>query len=480
MSYTSFGYYILAGVSVLFYYGMPIRKRWIVLLAASSVFYILVCGRDPGQIAVFFLTILVSYMAGLLLERKRGNRKLLIAAAVISSAPLLLARADSLLPASLLPGNGLDMILPVGMAFYSLQIISYLADVSRGNIPAQRNFAKYALFVSFFPQILQGPIPRYGQLEQQLVKGHRFKAENIVRGYLLIVWGFFLKFMIADKAGIVVNTVYNDPQMYQGGFVLAAGVLYSLQLYADFLACTTISQGVSRLFGITLMDNFRHPYLAVAVKDFWRRWHLSLSSWLRDYIYIPLGGNRKGKVRKYINILITFAISGIWHGNGVHYLVWGITHAVYQILGELLAPFRKKVKQITGVKPGSRVERLIAQFITFNLVMLAWILFRASSPGEGIRMVLSIFTVRNPWIFFDDSMLNLGLSWKEWCVLFLSVCVLRKVSLRQEEGISLTDRLLAQPLFVRWLCYIAAALLVMVFGTYGFGFQAADFIYQQF
>ena len=234
------------------------------------------------------LTIIVSYIGGIVLDRNR-NKLLCALFLIVSIAPLLAVKGNVFIGKSL-PGGGLkSLIVPLGLSFYSLQIYSYLFDVYKERIKPQRNFFKYCLYVSYFPQIMQGPIPRYAQLGGQLYEGHSFDPEQASRGLQLVIWGFFLKYMIAEKAAVIVNTVFNNHEMYQGIFALVAGILYSIQLYADFLACVCMCRGVSEALGINLAENFMQPYRARSIKDFWRRWHISLSSWLRDYVYIPLG-----------------------------------------------------------------------------------------------------------------------------------------------------------------------------------------------
>lgn len=359
-----------------------------------------------------------------------------------------------------------------------MQIIEYLADIYSGKIKAQRNPFKYALFISFFPQIIQGPIPRYSQLSDQLLKGRRFDAEIFVKGFMLIIWGFFLKLCIADKAGIVVNRVFDSFPTYQGIYVIIAGVLYSIQLYADFLSCTSLAQGVSNLFGINLVDNFMHPYFAVSVKDFWRRWHISLSSWLRDYVYIPLGGNRKGTFRKHIHMLLTFAVSGIWHGNGYKYLFWGLLHGLYQVIGDCIKPVKEKVRATLKIRRDQMFSPTIHRTITYILVMLAWIIFRADCLKTGISMICSIVTVHNPWILTNDALYSLGLDWKEFHLLLFCIIVLLLVSAVQENGINIRDRVLEKNICVRWAIYIGVILFIVIFGTYGYDAQV--FIYGGF
>ena len=207
--------------------------------------------------------------------------------------------------------DGFHWVIPMGLAFYTLQMLSYLIDIASGKINAEKNLARYALYISFFPQILQGPIPRWSELAPQLFEGHEIREKNLREGLQLVLWGFFLKWMIADKAAILVNTVFDRFPSYQGVYILIAGILYSLQLYTDFLACVTLSQGVAQLFGISLADNSHQPYFSRSIREFWRRWHISLSRWLKDYVYIPLGGSRRGTAQKYRNLLLTFLISGL-------------------------------------------------------------------------------------------------------------------------------------------------------------------------
>jgi len=342
-----------------------------------------------------------------------------------------------------------------------------------------KNFFRFLLYVIYFPHILQGPIARYNRLGVQFAKEHRFDYKRFCFGLQLVLWGFFLKYMIADRAAVFVNAVFASPDMYRGAYVVAAGALYSIQLYADFLACVNLSIGVAEAFGIQLVNNFDHPYFARSIKDFWRRWHMSLSSWLRDYVYIPLGGNRKGRVRKYLNLLLVFLVSGLWHGSGVQFLAWGAIHAVYQIVGDITLPVRQLLKDLLGIRQDSRSDALFQRVCTFILVAFAWVLFRAESLEVGLDMLGSVFTTRNPWVFFNDALLQLGLDWKEWVVLGLSVATLYQAG-RLQERMCVRDRILAQPLVYRWAFYVVAILIVIVFGTYGYGFNAADFIYGGF
>ncbi len=399
---------------------------------------------------------------------------------IFSAAPLIVTKFGDLIESSSAGGKEISWIIPIGLSFYSMQIISYLVDVYRGDCSAQKNPLKYTLYVSFFPIIIQGPISRYSQLSETLYKGTAYDFEKIMRGVQLIIWGVFLKYMIAEKSAIVVDYIFENSKVYSGCYILLAGILYSIQLYTDFLSCVTISRGVAGLFGIELVNNFNHPYFSTSIKEFWRRWHISLSEWLRDYIYIPLGGNRKGKVRKYFNLICTFAVSGLWHGSRWKYIVWGLMHAVYQIIGDAIHKPKDAILEKISLSKDSKARKIIDMIITSFLVMVAWIIFRADTLAEGFMMIGAMFSNFNPWIFFDNSIFDFGLSQKDFEILAVSVLILIAVSAVQENGIKIRDWFNRQSLIIRWIIYLCAIWSVWIFGTYGIGFDAADFIYGGF
>lgn len=486
MTYTSLGFYLLVLLMLALYYAIPLRFRWTVLLVGSIVFYYLACGEGC---LLLFITALLSYGLALELQSfrekyassRRGLQRLLLFLALLPVVlPWLMIKNGNFFLPVLLHRPGFSWIVPLGISFYTLQIVSYLVDVYRGRVDAQKNPAKYFLFVLFFPQIVQGPIPRYEQLAGQLYEGHHFHEEKFVKGLQLILWGFFLKFMIADKADIVVGTVFDSPEKYAGCYIFVAAALYSVELYADFMACVSISKGTAGLFGIALADNFKRPYFSTSIQEFWRRWHISLSMWLRDYIYIPLGGGKKGVLRKYGNLIVTFVVSGIWHGSGYKFLFWGMMHAAYQIIGNLTIPLKNRFYRFLGLSERSGTRKLIQRIGVFFWVMLAWIIFRADSLRNGLQMIKKMFSVWNPWVFFDDSLLRLGLGWKEWCILLLSMLLLLCVGILQEKGMAVREVILHKAVYIRWTLYILVILCIMVFGTYGFGYQGQDFIYGGF
>lgn len=292
--------------------------------------------------------------------------------------------------------NKLGIVVPLGISFYTLSVIGYLIDVYRMKYAPSRNFLKFLLFVCYFPHILQGPIARYNQLSQQFEEYHAFDYNRVTMGLQLMVWGYIKKMIIADRAAIFVDSVYGQYQLADGMILLIASVLYSIQIYADFSGCVDIASGVSKVLGIDLICNFRQPYLAESINDFWKRWHISLSSWFRDYLYIPLGGNRKGIWRRWLNVLIVFVVSGFWHGVGINYIVWGLLHGIYQVIGYLLLPVRKKTAQILHFSEKTSAGRALHILATFLLVNFAWIYFRVSSIGDANIIIKNIITDFSP------------------------------------------------------------------------------------
>ncbi len=483
MTYTSFGFYIFVILLLALYYIVPLCFRWIILLAGSVIFYFIAYKTGWW---IILGTIIFSYVAGIFIQwikekckETEGQAKaIFIIMVILVILPWFAIKDSNFIIVYMLHREQIPWVVPMGISFYTLQIISYLSDIYTGKIMAQKNFAKYMLFILFFPQVIQGPVPRYSQLSGQLYNGHIFNESTFVKGLQMVLWGFFLKFMIADKAAVIVDKIFGEPYVYTGYYVLVAGILYSLELYTDFLACVKISQGVAAMFGITVINNFMHPYFATSIKEFWRRWHISFSNWLRDYIYIPLGGSKKGKVRKYLNLMVTFTISGIWHGAGYKFIFWGLMHATGQIAGEVLNPLQEKM--YAWLKLPDKIKKTAQRIIVFFFVMCAWVIFRADRLKTGISMLKSMFFVHNPWIFFNDSLFTLGLNWKEWIVLIISVLLLVFTEKRQEEDISIRKSILEKPVYIRWTIYIFAILGIVVFGTYGFGFNAQDFIYGGF
>lgn len=464
---------------VTLYYAIPIKCRWYVILAGSLYFYWYI--SSIKEFVMFLGAAIICWALNMLIPKFNKYKKIILYINLLVIIVPILAIKELPFAEDLFNFNEPTWwIIPTGIAYYTMQLIAYTVDVYKNKILPEKNIFKFLVFVSFFPQIIQGPIPRYEQLAPQLTRGQVFDEDKFVKGFMLIVWGFFLKLCIADKAGIVVNTVFDNYPTYKGVYVFVASILYSFQLYADFLSCTSLAQGIAGLFGIEIVDNFNHPYFSTSIKDFWRRWHLTLSSWLRDYVYIPLGGSRHGKFRKYVNIMLTFVVSGIWHGAGYKFLFWGLLHGAYQVLGDLTEPIKNRLNTILHMNRQPVFLKALKITTTFILVTISWIIFRADHLKTSLSMLKSIVTVHNIWILSNDALFELGLEWKEWVVLIVSLLILLIVSKRQEDGIRIRERILLCNIFVRWGIYIGAIIFIMVFGTYGYGYDAQSFIYGGF
>ena len=470
MIYISFKFYIFLIATLLIYYILPLKLRWLVLLASSMTFYISQSGKN------FWLLLVSAFIAYAYGIAKKKGKLILFLSILLTSMPLLVIKIADFMPNK---SRSLSWLSTLGLAFYTLTLISYIVDIYKGIIEPQRNPFKFLLYVSFFPHIIQGPIPRYNRLAPKLYEGHKFDETVFSKGLQLIIWGFFLKLVIADKCAILVNNIFDNVYMYSGMFFVLGAVFFTIQLYTDFLGCVTICQGVAETFGITLDNNFNHPLFSRSIKEFWRRWHLSLSSWLKDYIYIPLGGNKKGTFRKYINILITFGISGLWHGAGIRFIIWGLIHGFYQIIGDLTKKTREFIYYKLKIEKDCLLHKIISTVTTFSLVTISFIVFRANSLKETIYIFKSILTTFNPWVILGQSKYLLGLDVKDYTVLIFALIILLIVSIYQEKQ-CIRDAILAQALPIRWTIYIASILFIFLFGTYGFGFNAADFIYGGF
>ena len=367
MNFTSLLFLPLYAVTALLYQRLESRARILLLLAASWTFFLL---ESPGSGVILFFVTVITYAAGLLMERSSGKmktRRLLLTLVLVITLGLL----------GVFKYSG-RFFLPAGISFYTFQALSYVIDVYRGDFPAERRFYRYALYLSFFPQVVAGPIERPKDLMGQLACERPAGAGDFRVGGFLMLRGYAKKIMIADAIAPVSDALFADSAL-TGPKVLAAAVLFGLQIYADFSGYSDIALGAARLLGIRLTENFKNPYLADGIRDFWRRWHITLSRWLREYVYIPLGGNRKGRLRTAANTLAVFALSGLWHGGGLHFLCWGLAHGVF-VLIEDLTP--KKA-------PGRSALRKAA---TFLLVSLLWVLFRAPSLGRALAMYAALLS----------------------------------------------------------------------------------------
>ena len=389
MSFDTLLYLLFLPATVLLHRLCPAKWRWAVLLAASFCFY--ACWNLPLTL-LLFAVIAVSYLAGLLLARPAGEtprRLVLTAALAVCLGLLLYFKYFRFLAGALgaLLGRSWDVrdvILPVGISFYTFQALSYVIDVYRDAGRAERHFGHYALFVAFFPQLVAGPIERSDRLLPQLRAGGKGSADDLRAGLRLLLVGYFRKFAIADLCAPFVNAVY-AAEAPDGSAVFLGTLLFSLQIWNDFAGYSEIARGSARLFGVRLMQNFDRPYLACGFRDFWRRWHISLSRWFRDYLYIPLGGSRSGLARQLAVTLLVFALSGLWHGANATFLVWGLFHGLLLCLETVWTRLR-------GGRTAGRAGRAAGRVLTFLSVSFAWIFFRASSLEQAFTLIGRLFS----------------------------------------------------------------------------------------
>lgn len=497
MLFNSLDFLLFFPIVALLYFAIPHRFRYIWLLIASYYFYM--CWNAKYALLMLFSTV-VTYSSGSLMSWVRTRPwkearmikwlKICVAGSLALNLGVLFFfkyfdfifnNLNSLLGIAhiTLKRPGFDILLPVGISFYTFQALSYTMDVYRQEIKAEKNFLRYALFVSFFPQLVAGPIERSKNLLGQFYEEHRFDYQHVKDGLVLMLWGFFLKLVIADRIAILVDQVYNNWQLYGGIEIILATVFFAIQIYCDFGSYSYIAIGASQVMGFRLMDNFRQPYFATSVADFWRRWHISLTTWFRDYLYIPLGGNRKGTLRKYINTMIVFLISGLWHGASWHFVAWGGLNGAYQVIGESTRPYREKVLRFCKVNRDCFSYRLMQRAVTFALVDLAWLFFRADGLLTGMRMLKRMVTGFNLGALLNGSLLELGLNGKNMVVALLSIGLLWLVDQYKEKG-SVRRWLDGQNLIFRWSAYYVVIFAIIIFGIYGLGYDASAFIYFQF
>lgn len=468
-------------LSSLIFHVVPNKIKPLVILAANIYFYV----QFGMKHVPFLLFSILSVFAGALLVEKakqKATKKLILSLVLLLNigflfhvkfTPYLLNLAQRFIEID--PANIQEtIIVPVGIAFYTLQLCGYMIDVYREKYAAEKNILKFASFATFFPLMLQGPISRYDQLADQVYNKEKCKDlyRNYTYGAQLMLWGFFKKLVIADRVAILVNEVFNNYTSYSGWTVVLAILFYTIQIYTDFSGCVDICRGAAQLFGIDVIENFHQPYFATSIQDFWRRWHIALSSWFRDYVYISLGGNRKGAFRKYINILIVFFVSGLWHGVGFHYIVWGVMQGVFQIVGAISLPIKEKLCSILKINRSTGIPLLLQHLFTFILINLSWLVFRANGTVAAINMFKSIFT------FQPLALVNL--THIDYIILVVSLLVVFCVSFYREKGLSMRDELSKQILPIRWGIFLLLFAAVVIFGIYGPGYSDSSFIYMDF
>lgn len=500
MSLISMEFLLFVLTAVTGYYLIPKKYQWIWLLVFSYIYY-----ASAGVRLVFFLvyTTVTAYAAGKLMERaeeKQKKKRVLVGCLLLNFGMLSVLKytdfvIDNLNKIFHMNLSFWTMILPLGISFYIFQAMGYILDVYWGRCKAEKNFFRFALFVSFFPQILQGPIGRYHRLSEQLYEEHAFHLRQIQYGLQLMLWGFFKKLVLADRAAVLVNQVSANYMEYTGVTVLAAVLMYSVQLYMDFSGGMNVVEGVAELFGIELDRNFKRPYFAVSITDFWHRWHITLGTWMKDYVFYPVSLSkwmgRFGKWSKAVfgkktgrlipislaNVIV-FLLVGVWHGAAWKYIVYGLYNGLLIAAGSLLAPVYQKEKKRFHISDGSKGWRLWQISRTFILVNISWYFDIAPDLAGAFQMMKNTLTDFRFSVLRDGSFLAMGLDRLDYIILFLGCTIVFIVSVLQERGVKIRETVGRKPMVLRWLLYG-----LLVFGTPMFGHvmtTAGGFIYAQF
>lgn len=438
----------------------------------------------PVYILILGFTIVIDYFAGIEIEKATGSRRklYLICSLVANIGVLVFFKYFNFINFNLTyllqnfnvknPLPYLSILLPIGLSFHTFQAMSYTIEVYRGNHEAERHFGIYALYVMFYPQLVAGPIERPQNILYQFREKHDFNYDNVTGGLKLAAWGLFKKVVIADRLSIVVDTVYNHPKHFNSLSLIIATVFFAFQIFCDFSGYSDMAIGIARVMGFKLMTNFNKPYQAKTLNEFWQRWHISLSTWFRDYLYIPLGGNRVTIPRWYLNLFIVFLVSGLWHGANWTYIIWGALHGFYLIFALITLNFRKKINQALFI---DKIP-FLSTLTTFLLVAFAWIFFRADNVHIAFYIAKHIFTdipdlIRNHHFALED----LGLNKKEIGLSFLLIFFLEAVHYLQNRK-NIVQALAQKPVYIRWAAYYALLIAIVIFGE----FSDRQFIYFQF
>ena len=513
MSFVSLEFTGFVCALMLLYFITPMRVRCYVLLLGSLFFY-----YQSGWQGMVFLGAagLITYLSALAIGALRQDKlprkdgalpgkevafTILMISLVLLFAMLLYAKIGHHLQEAfdqVIQGKGItvSVIIPLGISYYTLAAVGYLADVYWKKDQPEKDPLRLMLYLCYFPQILQGPIPKHKILAPKLVEGHRFDYERVCFGLQRALWGFFKKLVIADRLLMMVSQVFDNYRDYAGVYFVFGLVGAVFQLYADFSGCMDIALGVSQIFGITLEENFRRPFFAASAAEFWRRWHISLGKWFREYVYMPLcasswvletgkffrkhGGKTVSRnVVTTIPLLVVWILTGLWHGTGADYVVWGLYWGSIMVLSTWLAPFYKKINRRLGLTEDLFWWRVVRQARTFVIYMIGRLLTLPGDLAASAWIGRKIFTW-NPWVLLDGTFFRLGWSAQDAWVVIFSLLILWRVSVLQERGVQIRAAVAKWPLPVRWAFYLGAVLAVAVLGIYGSGSGAASFVYMNY
>lgn len=487
MLFNSVDFLVFFPIVTFLFFVLKHEYRWMLLLGASCYFYM---AFKPAYILILGFTIIIDYFAGIYIENAVGKqRKLyLIISLVANIGVLAVFKYYNFFTFVWHQYTGLslkmlEMVLPIGLSFHTFQAMSYTIEVYRGNQKAEKHFGIYSLYVMFYPQLVAGPIERPQNVLHQFYIRQTFDYERVKNGLLLMAWGFFKKVVIADRLAQFVDTVYDTPTQYVGLPILVATFFFTFQIFCDFSGYSDIALGSAQVMGFTLMKNFDRPYFSKSISEFWRRWHISLSTWFRDYLYIPLGGNRVGKVRNYFNLFFVFAVSGLWHGANWNYIIWGALHGFYLIFAAFTQEYRKKLNEVIGLTKFPTLLKIVQVSITFCLVSFAWIFFRADYFNQDWKyhLINNLFTDLPSFsdltnISYLNQNVFLGKGLKEFIFSILLIIFMEFIHYQQRNR-SLREVISKKPLALRWTLYIAFAFAFLLLGVFD---NPPQFIYFQF
>lgn len=497
MSYSSIAYILFLSVAVLAFYLCKNRFQWILLLIANISFYLI---ADYKMCIFLGVTILTTWEGALWIEKLQDKltlkRVIFIITLIINIGFLLLFKTSFVSFLDKWVGHPLNLVAPIGLSFYTFQLLGYLIDTYWGG-KAEKNLGHYMLFASFFPQIISGPISRYRELSPQFASIKIFNIDKICLGIERILWGTFKKMVVADRAALFVNEVYGKPTVYRGCYAIVATLLFVIQLYCDFSGCIDIALGSAELFQVKLPENFAQPFFSRSISEFWRRWHITLGTWFKDYLFYPLlkssvlnrfqgwlkkylGKKRAQNCTTYIGMFFLWLFIGLWHGFEGHYIIGaGLIYWVIIVGGKILKPFTQWLVRSMQVNVNCKSYIVFETIRTIILFSLAIVFWRASRVDTATYMLTEVFTYYNPWIFFDGQIYNVALNHNEFNILLFSIIVVGIVEYLQQKE-SIRKQLRNQNKLFRIMIYFSLIMLIAVFGQYGPGFGADSFIYGKF
>lgn len=487
MQFNSIHFIVFFIIVLTIYFSISYKYRWVLLLFSSYYFYM--CWKPEYVFLIIFSTIIDYYCAIKMGDNNnRKKRKPYLLISIFTNLGLLFffkyfnffnqSFNDFFNYFNIFYNAPIfNVLLPVGISFYTFQTLSYTIDVYKGNKKPEKHLGIFAVYVSFFPQLVAGPIEKSTHFLPQLNKNYDFDYIRFKEGSLLMIWGFFKKIVIADRLAVLVNTVYNNPTDYQGITLIIATIFFAFQIYCDFSAYSDIAIGAAKIMGYNLIQNFNLPYLSKSIGEFWRRWHISLGAWFKEYVYLPLGGKRVDLSIRIRNIILVFVISGLWHGANWTFIIWGALHSLFMTLSILFQKIASMFFKDFDVYFKNIFFNFFKVIFTFILVDFAWIFFRANSLKDAIYIIKNIFII-DLNVFSDKSLHNLGLDEKDLYLSILLIIFLIIVQLYQKR-MSIIDWILSKNIFLRWSIYFIAIYSIFTFGYYAQG-DSSQFIYFQF